>query len=128
MSIWFILKNLVWICRECKNYWKWATWLYIYPNIFFFLSNNKIWINLIVWLFTSCLKNKNLLKVSLFFLKNKPKLFVICHLQKSWIKTTQLMIWLKMGHKKKWTNWNNYVACVWFFGKHYQVYFLSRQP
>ncbi len=32
--------------------------------------------------------------------RNKPKFFVICHLQKSWIKTTQLMIWLKMGHTK----------------------------
>jgi hypothetical protein len=32
MSIWIILKNLVWtFCRECKNYRKWATWLCIYP-------------------------------------------------------------------------------------------------
>jgi hypothetical protein len=30
-SIWIILKNLVWICRECKNCRKWTTWLCIYP-------------------------------------------------------------------------------------------------
>jgi hypothetical protein len=31
MSIWnIILKNLVCICKECKNYWKWAIWLCIY--------------------------------------------------------------------------------------------------
>ncbi len=34
MSIWIILKNLVWTCMECKNYRKWATWLCIYPSTF----------------------------------------------------------------------------------------------
>jgi hypothetical protein len=32
MSIWIILHNFVWTCRECKNYWKWATGLCIYPQ------------------------------------------------------------------------------------------------
>jgi hypothetical protein len=30
MSIWIILKNLVWTCKECKNCQKWTIWLCIY--------------------------------------------------------------------------------------------------
>ncbi len=33
MSIWIIFNNLVWTCKKCKNYRKWAIWLCIYPSI-----------------------------------------------------------------------------------------------
>jgi hypothetical protein len=32
MSIWIILKNLVWTYRECNFCWYWATIVCIYPN------------------------------------------------------------------------------------------------
>jgi hypothetical protein len=47
MSIWIILKNLVWTCKECNFYQYWATITCIYfLFVFFFTYGAHIWMSI----------------------------------------------------------------------------------